>query len=193
MTDPERNLIRPAPGYRSAEVGSFLEQMDDLSHRLGGDTRGVSPEALAWQPAPGMNTIGMLLAHLAIVEVYWTCWVLEDREPPIPCQEILGIGMDDDGMPLPEGSKPPAILAGKAFPFYDDLLERARAHLKAVAAGITDEALDREIQKRRSNRPAETYNRRWTLYHLLEHYAGHYGQILLLRHHYRYRAVAGRG
>jgi hypothetical protein len=29
--------------------------------------------------------------------------------------------------------------------------------------------------------------RRWILYHLLEHQAGHYGQILLLRHWYRDR------
>jgi hypothetical protein len=28
---------------------------------------------------------------------------------------------------------------------------------------------------------------RWTLYHMLEHLAGHYGQILLLRHQYRAR------
>jgi hypothetical protein len=30
-------------------------------------------------------------------------------------------------------------------------------------------------------------SRRWILYHLLEHQAGHYGQILLLRHQYRDR------
>jgi len=29
---------------------------------------------------------------------------------------------------------------------------------------------------------------RWTLYHLLEHEAGHYGQILLLRHQARVAA-----
>ena len=30
------------------------------------DTRGLTPEALGWQPAPGMNTIGMLLAHCLV-------------------------------------------------------------------------------------------------------------------------------
>jgi hypothetical protein len=28
---------------------------------------------------------------------------------------------------------------------------------------------------------------RWVLYHMLEHFSGHYGQILLLRHQYRDR------
>ncbi len=32
---------------------------------------------------------------------------------------------------------------------------------------------------------------RWVLYHMLEHFSGHYGQILLLRHLYR-DAMAGR-
>ena len=31
------------------------------------------------------------------------------------------------------------------------------------------------------------FNVRWILHHLLEHFAGHYGQILLLRHLYRDR------
>ena len=34
-------------------------------------------------------------------------------------------------------------------------------------------------------------NRRWTLYHMLEHYAGHYGQILLLIHQYKDAHPAG--
>jgi len=33
---------------------------------------------------------------------------------------------------------------------------------------------------------------RWILYHVLEHQAGHYGQILLLRHQYRDRRRGGR-
>jgi hypothetical protein len=31
------------------------------------------------------------------------------------------------------------------------------------------------------------FNTRWILHHLLEHFAGHYGQMLLLRHQYRDR------
>ena len=48
-----------------------MAQMDDQSRRLTEHTRGATADELAWQPAPGLQTIGMLLAHIAVVEVYW--------------------------------------------------------------------------------------------------------------------------
>src|SRR6266705_1799597 len=46
------------------------------------------------------NSIGMLLAHIAIVEVFWTRLALEDRPMPFEVHDVLGMGLDDDGMPL---------------------------------------------------------------------------------------------
>lgn len=186
MTDPERRLIQPTPGFRSVEVGSVLAQMDDLSRRLTEDTRGLTPAMLEWQPRPGLNTIGMLLAHNAIVEVFWSLLGLENRQRPLPpFQDILRIGEEDDGMPLKPVGLPPRALAGKSLSFYEDLLERARAHLCSVAKELTDASLDEELSYTRDNGTVVVLNRRWTLYHMLEHYAGHYGQILLLIHHYK--------
>jgi len=186
MTDPDRRLIVPTPGFGSTAAGSFLAQMDDLSRRLAADTRALTPAMLEWQPRPGMNTIGMLLAHNAIVEVFWCLLGLEHHARPLPpFHDLLGIGEDDDGMPLKPGGVPPATLAGKSLSFYDDLLERARAHLRRVARGLSDASLDEELTIQRPNGTVLVINRRWTLYHLLEHYAGHYGQVLLLIHQYR--------
>jgi uncharacterized damage-inducible protein DinB len=188
MTEPERLLILPAPDFRSREAGSFLAQLDDLSKNLTEDTRDLTPEALAWQPAKGMNSIGMLLAHIAIVEVFWTAIVLENRAPDaVPYMDLLGIGEDDDGIPLKKDATPPAHLAGKDLAFFDDLLDRARAHLRSVARTLADAALDREVTKVRPNGQLRHLNVRWALYHMLEHYAGHSGQILLLRHQWKAR------
>src|SRR6266446_1903455 len=127
MSAAVRNSIEPPPGFRSQEIGLYLAQLDDQSRRLTADTRGLEVGALAWQPAPGMNTIGMLLAHIAIVEVFWTRLALEDRPMPFEVHDVLGVGLDDDGMPLKADARPPAGLAGRELGFFDDLLARARA------------------------------------------------------------------
>ncbi len=194
MPEPVRHFLEPLAGFRSREIALFLAQMDDQSRRLTADTRGLDAETLGWQPAPGMNTIGMLLAHIAVVEVFWTRLVLEDRELPFESHDVLGIGLDDDGMPLGPEGRPPGGLAGQELGFYDDLLARARAHTKRVATGLDDAFLAREITRphpdpeTRTARSGRVVTPRWTLYHLLEHEAGHYGQILLLRHQARVAA-----
>lgn len=179
-----RSVIVPPAEFRSREAGSFFAQLEDQSERLTEDTRGLSPAALAWQPAPGLNTIGMLLAHIAIVEVFWT-QAGPLRQSSFDTAGVLGIGMDDDGMPIPEGGLPPATLAGKGLAFYDDLLARARAYSRPVLAELTDADLDQEVHRKRRDGTEHHCNVRWVLYHMVEHQAGHYGQINLLAHQHR--------
>lgn len=176
-----RSLIAPLPGFRSREAGSFMSQLDDQLRRLREETRGLTPEDLMWQPAPGMNTVGMLLAHLAVVEVWWTKIVIEsDTEGDV--QGVLGIGADDDGLPLPEGAPAFPLLNGKDLAFYDDLLERARNYFKQATKDRPDEDMEREFTRNRPDGSQRVLNVRWYYYHVLEHFAGHFGQILLLKH-----------
>jgi hypothetical protein len=183
MSPVIRNSIAIPTGYASAEVASFIAQMDDQTRRQKDQTRKLTPADLEWQPAPGMNTIGMLMAHQAIVEVWWTGLVLEDQQAnEVHFQSILGITGDDDGMPLAENGAPPAILAGKDLEFYDDLLDRARRHLKGVAAGVRDADLTVVRSRPRPNGDQREVEVRWAIYHMLEHFAGHFGQILVLQH-----------
>ena len=184
MSTPQRSVIEIPPGYKSKEVGSFLAQMDDQTRLLTEVTRDITPEELQWQPKPGMNTIGMLLAHMAIVEVFWTLVALKRDAKPM-AEPVLGINMDDDGMPLPEEGGPPANLAGKKMAFYDELLRKARVFLKDSAKGASDSDLDREVVRTRDDGTQRAINVRWYFYHILEHFSGHYGQVLLLRHLYK--------
>ena len=184
MSTPQRSILEIPPGYKSKEVASWLAQMDDQTRRLTEATRDITPEELQWQPKPGMNTIGMLLAHNAIVEVFWTLIVLKRDEKPM-AEPILGINMDDDGMPVPEEGTPPASLAGKNMAFYDDLLSKARVFLKDSAMGVPDSDLEREVTRTRPDGTQRVINVRWYFYHILEHFSGHYGQVLLLRHLYK--------
>ena len=183
MPETVERLIVASPDFTSSAIGSFFAQLDDQTRLLANDTRAMTPEELQWQPAPGNNTIGMLLAHLAVVEVFWVCTLMERA---FLCEQVLGIGGDDDGMPLPEGAAPPQNLAGKTLSSYNDLLMKAREHTRLALVGLSDSDLTREIDQRGRTR-ATILNGRWILYHVAEHLSGHFGQILLLRHLYRSR------
>jgi len=186
MTNIPRFIIQPAAGIRSPEAASFVSQIDDQNSRLVDAIRDISPEELDWQPGTGMNSIGMLLAHIAIVEVVWAqigLLAIEDIDP----KPVIGLGQDDDGMPLPSDGRVPANLKGRVFAYHEDLLARARVYFKDAASKLSDADLDREITRVRPDGSKRTFSTRWTLYHSLEHIAGHRGQILLLRHIYRAR------
>ncbi len=184
-----RTYLITVPRGRCREAGSFLAQLDDQSRRMLEDLRGITAAELQWQPRAGTNTIGMLLAHIAVVEVYWLM-IANETMTHDAARKVLRFGVDDDGMPLPPEKRPPAGLKGKQLAFYRMLLARARAYAKRTARRWPDATLDRVATRRRRDGGTSRQNVRWILYHVLEHEAGHYGQILLLRHLYRDRKKA---
>ncbi len=190
MSPVTRSVIAIPAGYASQEVASFVAQLDDQLQRQKEQTRALTPADLEWQPAPGMNTIGMLMAHQAIVEVGWAGIGIEDlQRNEIRLQEILGI--DDSGVPLAPDGEPPPALAGKDLAFFDDLLDRARKHLKRVAAGVKDSDLTLIRSRTRPNGEPRELEVRWIIYNLPGHFAGHFGQILLLQHARQALGVGG--
>lgn len=182
----ETHAILLPRGYRNAEAASFLAQFDALSATLWRDLADASPAELAWQPRRGMNTIGMLLAHMAIVEAFWFQRATTG-ENDAQLERVLGVGVDDDGMPLPPRGAPPARLRGWKVADFRALEAKARAFARRRAKRFTAADLERSFRADRADGTRRRYNVRWVLYHLVEHYAGHYGQILLLRHQYRDR------
>ena len=178
-------LLQPVEGFASHEAGSFVAQLDDQSRRLREDLEGITAEELQWQPAPGMNTIGMILAHLATVEVHWlNVGVLGIEAGRV--SETLGIKENADGIPLDGDAAPPADLSGKTFAWFQELEQTARKHTYAALRALPDGAMDEERERFvKAHNLRIRHSVRWVLYHVLEHYAGHYGQILMLRHQYR--------
>jgi uncharacterized damage-inducible protein DinB len=162
------------------DIALFVAQLDDQSRRLEQAVAGLDPAALEWQPAPGRNSTGMLLAHIALTEVFWIGVAAgrgRDRGAAEAYgREVLGHGLDDDGMPLAPGGRHPAVLAGWTVDRYVGLLRRARANLRDVVATWTDA----DLAGLARYRDRET-SREWILYHLLEHYAQHAGQSALVQ------------
>src|SRR5437867_9455680 len=112
-----RRAIEAPAGYRTPEVALYVAQMDDQSRRLTQDTRGLTPAELAWQPEPGMNTIGMLLAHIAYAETHLVQVGLLGEKIG-HAEDVIGITEEQEGMPLPPGARPSPALEGKDLIFF---------------------------------------------------------------------------
>lgn len=187
---PSRVLQIPT-GWPSREAGSFVKQLDFLSARRHSDLNGITAAELAWQPQAGANTIGMLLAHIAISEVFWLL-LANNAWTPAGLKAILGIGVDDDGIPRPTGARAPRNLAGRSLTWYRGLQQRARAFTTKTLRAMPPSGMQRVIEVKRANGTVVKVNSRWVLFHVIEHEAGHSGQILLLRHLYRERGARRR-
>jgi len=184
MSEVVKSLLRPAENFRSREAASFYVQLEDQARILREAVEGMSAQELEWQPERGMNTIGMLLAHNAIVDVFWTQIAIAGMKES-DTLPILGIGIDDDGMALAPDAEAPANLKGKPLAFYEDLLTRGRAYVQEAWSKVSDADMDKEITRERPDGSKRVLSVRWAMYHILEHYAGHRGQIQLLRHLHR--------
>lgn len=182
MANVLRTVLETPAGFASREAARFLWQLDEQRRKLLADTRGLTAGDLAWQPRPGMNTIGMLLAHIAFAEVQLVqIGLLAEAAPH--AEDVVGLTGEQEGMPLAEDAPPAPAVTGRPLEFFDDLLARARAHTHRVARTLTD--ADMEAVVRRPPRPdgsTREFDRAWLLYHLVEHEAGHHAQVNLLKH-----------
>lgn len=190
MSQTVTTRLETPEGYRSATVARFLWQIDEQRRTLTQDTRGLSPAELEWQAAPGMNSIGMLLAHIAFAETH-LAQVGLNGETTGHAHDVIGITEEDEGMPLAPGAPPAPALSGKDLAFFDAALASARDHTRAIARTLDDDDLLVDVV--RPPRPDGTrrvLNKGWVLYHILEHEAGHHAQINLLRHLQKVKTAA---
>lgn len=180
MSRARIDRLVPAPGYPSREVAISMAQLEELHERIVLAAMPLSPGQLAWQPRPGASTPGMLLAHIAVAETHLTqVGLLGETAGHV--QDVIGIREDDDGMPLDPDGLPPAILRDKDAAWFAGLLARSLANLRTAAAQLTDEDLDHDVV--RPPRPDGTqriFNKRWALWHIVEHTSGHLGQLQML-------------
>ena len=178
----QRDLSFPA-GYdprRQKLVGTFAAQLDNELEKLNKLVSDLAVEQLQRQFAPGRNSIGMLIAHNAMVEVFWVNVAAAGMRLETGGEEVIrrtiGIVSKDDGMPLPPDGRHPEALAGKTAEEYLAMMAAARRVTHATLQQWSDDDLgltyiydDRQ------------FSRRWTVYHVLEHFISHLGQIRMLK------------
>jgi hypothetical protein len=174
--------IKIPRGYNpktQAKVGLFAAQLDRQLNWLKQEVKGLTVKQLEWQLRPGMNTIGMLLAHLALVEVWWINVAPTGMPWEPDGKKLIGkvCGFDDDGMPMPPKGKHAEILKGYSLEKYLAVMAKARRSIHKEMKTWRDRDLDKFYTLNKKQ-----FSRTWTLYHVLEHFASHFGQILLLKH-----------
>ncbi|UCD16485.1 MAG: DinB family protein, partial [Candidatus Zixiibacteriota bacterium] len=140
--------LKIARGYdpkSQSKVGLFAAQLDDQLARLRKEIKGLTVRQLEWQQHPGMNTIGMLLAHMALAEVWWIriapaeiAWETEGKNL---VRKICGF--DDDGIPLPDKGKHPSYLKGLTADKYLKILSNGRRTAHAEMKKWKDRDLDK--------------------------------------------------
>ncbi len=182
MADHLLDIPRAFDRKSQAFVGSMAAGFDDQSRQLRGTVAGLGVEHLEWQERPGRNTVGMLMAHVAGAEIGWfyiVCGGLNEADGARVMNERLGTDLASDrgGMPLSADGVHPASLKGRDLDGYFDLLARARTATYEVITTWSDASLDTT-----ATFGPMTVSHRWVLYHVLEHFAAHYGQILSLLH-----------
>lgn len=161
-------------------VAWLLAQLDDSLGFLRARLSDVGVPELRWQLSPGSNTVGMLLAHLAVTEAYWLNVAPLERNTldggDSVIRSIVGINTNDDGMPLPPDGKHPPALYSKDWGDYLGMIEKARIRTHEVTACWTDDTLSTTFKHE-----GQVICNGWVLYHLFEHYCSHLGQILQIR------------
>ena len=179
MVKREIKITRGYDPKTQAKIGLFAAQLDDQLKRLKNNVKTLSVKQLEWQQQPGMNTVGMLLAHLALVEVWWINvapaglpWEPDGKKR---IQKICGF--EDDGLPLASDGRHPEYLRGLTIEKYLAVLAKARRSIHREMKTWRDRDLDKLFVLGKKQ-----FSKTWTLYHVLEHFAAHFGQILLLKH-----------
>jgi hypothetical protein len=130
----------------------------------------------------------MLLAHIAYAETHLAQVGLEGKADS-DTKAVIGLSVEEEGMPLAEDAPPSPALAGRDLAWFDALLGRARDYTRRVAMTLVETDLAREVRRRRPDGSERLFNVGWVLYHILEHEAGHRGQIGLLRHLMKRRGI----
>lgn len=162
-------------------VGFMARQLDEHLAKLKRVTEGLTVEQLEWQIHPGHNTIGMLLAHCAVAEAYWVAVFdsgkLLPEEGDQVIKSIIGIFMDDDGMPAKAGSKHPETIKGKSLIEYYAMLDNCRHATHNILRAWSDEKLASTLV-----RGEKETSFGWVVYHIHEHLVEHCGQIQYIKH-----------
>ncbi|TFH65806.1 MAG: DinB family protein [Candidatus Zixiibacteriota bacterium] len=180
MKKREMKIARGYDPKTQGKIGLFAAEFDDQLERLKKEVGSLTVDQLEWQQKPGMNTIGMLMAHLSLVEVWWIKIAPNqiEWEPKGKAliQKICGI--EDDGLPVPAEGVHPIYLKGSTAEKYLAILAKGRHVIHTEMKKWRDRDLDKLYTLAKTNH----FSRTWTLYHVLEHFASHFGQILLVKH-----------
>lgn len=138
---------------------AYLDRLTSLHGSIEEAITGLPVEALDWQPGPDMNSLTILIVHLAGAERYWIGDVA---------------GQVDSGRDRDAEFRATGLDVAALKQRLDDTLAACRD----MVAAMTVEDL---AAQRASPRDGRTYSAAWALAHALEHTGTHLGHIQIIR------------
>jgi len=133
----------------------------------------LSKEQLFTEPLKDEFPIGAYLLHFAECDISWLEILSGVSQPEdLKHKAYYDKWFDPSGSPDPPSS-PPEIF------YYLDILSETRKNLTDYMSRMKDSELEETITIKRRNGD-DTLQKKWILYHLIEHEAHHRGQMFML-------------
>ncbi len=165
----EKLKTHPELPPRVALVWGMLEAIREQTLKF---VARLSEKELSTRASPGAHTIGTLLTHIAESELSWVKEVI--LQIPLTKEEKEAFRSDLYGKPdAPQ--VPPVPLE-----FFLENLQQVRRLTKETVFKLKDADLEAiRVEEGKEKRYEDSIG--WILYHLVEHEAGHQGQIAMLK------------
>lgn len=172
-TTPERDpaaRVDPPPHANEADtlLGFLRYQRDTFRWKTGGLTAGQLASTLS----PSDMTLGGMIKHLALVEVWWFHQVLGGGDQPEPWASV-----DWDEDPDWEWRTGATDVPGELTALYEESVRVADAGVERALAADGFDTLS-VVPDRHSGQP---FTLRWIMTHMIEEYARHNGHADLIR------------
>jgi hypothetical protein len=147
---------------RDQFFADYLERLEGLQHRLHKEARDLPAQAMDWSPGPEMNSVAVLLAHIAGVLHEGIDIALGDPPGRVREQEFQTRG----------------VVSAEMLRRLDAVIDYARGALPRL--GLEDLSKERKDED-------ETISCGWALLHALEHAYLHLGHVQLTCQMWRQR------
>lgn len=137
----------------------FAERLSAIHQSLENAIAGLPDEALDWSPGPGMNSMGVMMAHTLGAERFW-------------------IGDVAGGEPSDRVRDAEFVVSGVTVSAYMARSRQVLAHSQAVLSRLSLAELN---DKRLVSPGGREESLAWAVLHALEHSALHAGHIEITR------------
>ena len=154
---PTLSVPRPEEAAPLAEMPMARAWLQHLRDSAVFKLEGLSAEQLRWRPAPGANSLGVIVVHLGYAERLWIRAIF--------AEEPMEMGWRAHMFELPEGWT------------RDDIIGFYRAETDRVDA-VLDRAASFDLHSQGDLRPTTL---RWAVLHLIEETARHVGHMDITR------------
>lgn len=166
MPKSRRALIVAPDTGGDPTIALWLWALDDARQRTLAQLADLPPTYLDWTPPAGGNSIGTLLYHLAAIEADWLSAEVREEVPFAP--KLVALFPYD----VRDGAGRLRVVAGLTLAEHLARLATTRAELSR-----TFRALAPADFRRIRTLPDYDVTPEWVLHHLMQHEAGHRGEI----------------